>query len=385
MSRFYWALMMLFALPVNAQRPGQDFVVKTSGDTLRGEFRQNARRPDGQTITLLQGKSSLRFGADEISSYGGPEGVMLVSRTIGARGPRAFVRPLALGYVSLYAGTDANGQEWFYLQPADSVYLVKIEPQSAQLTFNRLLSGCPDLQFGTDAIRRKYPLKYRGMVQLVKTYNTCRKPDQVTELPPPGASWRLTKGIKAGLNHTRFDYGDQLVGQEAGRQAGYQAGLLLQVQNRSRFALQLEAVVLSLRTTRDPVAIYSGTSLYTRTGRSRIEFNQVQLPLLLRYYAGNGAVRPYLNAGPCYGFNFNRTTTATYQNSNTTTPETYSFSVPQRSSLGYVAGFGLLLARPVGPSFSLEARYDQIADVISNYDFYIPRHKSFRLDLSVLF
>ena len=378
-------LLLLASLSGHAQRTRQDFVVKTNGDTLRGEFRESFYQPAGKPLTLYQGAVALPFTPESANSYGDAAGAVVVSRQVGPRGPHVFVRPVALGYLSLYADTDERGQSQFYLLRPDSSYVVKIVPTSAQLTLNRLMGDCPTLQFGTDETRRRYPISYRGMRALVLAYNACRRPDQPTRLVTPGADWRVERGLKAGINRTSFDYGTQPVGQAQSPGLSYQAGLLLHAYNRSRLSVQLEAMVLALRGDYAPAAIYTGTSLYSLTGSTRIRFLQLQIPLLLRYRLGHGPVlQPYLNAGPCYGQTFSNSSAIVYRYSNRTEDETLALQLSDRFSLGYVAGAGVLIRRRTGPSLNLEVRFDQVVDAPNNV-YYTPQHKSLRLDVGVIF
>ena len=134
-----------------------------------------------------------------------------------------------------------------------------------------------------------------------------------------------------------------------------------------------------------PAPIYTGTSLYSLTGSTRIRFLQLQIPLLLRYRLGHGPVlQPYLNAGPCYGQTFSNSSAIVYRYSNRTEDETLALQLSDRFSLGYVAGAGVLIRRRTGPSLNLEVRFDQVVDAPNNV-YYTPQHKSLRLDVGVIF
>ena len=162
-------------------------------------------------------------------------------------------------------------------------------------------------------------------------------------------------------------------------------GLQLHAYNRSRVSVQLEATVLALRSEFAPVDIYTGTSLYSLSGSTRIRFLQLQIPLLLRYRIGHGrAVQPYLNAGPCYGHNFSNSSAVVYRYSNRTEDEILPLQLPDRFSLGYVAGAGVMVRRSTGPSFSLEFRFDKIVDAPTNI-YTTPRHTGLRLDAGIIF
>ena len=62
----------------------------------------------------------------------------------------------------------------------------------------------------------------------------------------------------------------------------------------------------------------------------------------------------------------------------------FTSRLPDRFSLGYVAGAGVLIRRRTGPSLNLEIRFDQVVDA-PNSVYYTPQHKSLRLDMGVIF
>jgi len=60
------------------------------------------------------------------------------------------------------------------------------------------------------------------------------------------------------------------------------------------------------------------------------------------------------------------------------------YRLPDRFSLGYVAGAGVLIRRRTGPFLNLEIRFDQVVDAPTSI-YYTPQHKSLRLDVGVIF
>ena len=380
-------VLLLASLSSWAQSGPRDFVVNANGDTLRGEFRRTiTRQVRANEILLYNGKTARRFATAEVTSLGDAYGQVLVSRPVGASGRHVFLRPMVTGYVSLYSGDNAAGLARFYLQPADSAHVVAVEPATAQLLFNRLLGGCPALQFGTDETRQRFPYSFKGMRQLVLAYNRCRRPDVPAELIAPATGVRVRWGAKVGVNRTRFDYGTGTANGPAGpagSAVGYQAGVVLATQSHSRFAVQLEATLLALRSTYNPVDVYTGTTLYSLAETTRVQFTQLQVPLLLCYRLGHGALQPFLKAGGFAGLNFSNASVVESQYSNRPSPQTYALPFPERVSLGYAAGAGLLVRRAARPDFSIELRFDQSVDA-SNAS-YIARHQSLRVEAGVFF
>lgn len=185
-------------------------------------------------------------------------------------------------------------------------------------------------------------------------------------------------GLKIGANASRFQLASASYGGEHQQFVGYQAGATLNLATRARFSVQLEAVYISLRSRYGPYGITTyNTGIPSNSRITVVQYSELQLPLLLRYTFGNGLCRPYLNAGPAYGFNFSNKSTDS-AGSATTPVELSAYS------LGGVEGLGFVLARAGGPVLGLEARYDYM---IGNKGtvLYTPAHQSARLDLSVTF
>lgn len=382
-------LFLLLALAGRAQNTEKDFVVKANGDTLRGIIRNGFYRPGREAARLQQGKTMLQFKPDEVAGYGRPLKQVLVSRQIGAKGTPEFVRPLALGYLSLYAGTNAENELRFYIQPADSAYLVEVEPLKAMLTLNRLMGDCKALDFGAEATRLRFPYNQRGMLDLVKTYNSCRQPTLPTRVVVPKGTLVFRFGVKAGLHATRFNFGSESVS-PINHKMNYHFGVALNLQNRSRFSTQIELNYVSFKNDFEQAIINPGIITSAKTVTLALDYKQLQVPFLFRYQLTKGPVRPFVNAGPCAGFNFNNASTLKSEYVYLPGGQTDAYRLPERISAGYVAGAGLLFKIPTGQLLSLEARFDHLYDGLrktysTENDFLKPQHTSFRLDASILF
>jgi hypothetical protein len=386
MKLVYSFLLLLLATSTgHAQPSAPDFLVKANGDTIRGKFRKISEQGK-PSFVLYQGANALSFTTAEVSSYGEADGLVFVKKQIGRKGPQAFVRPLVLGYVSLYANA-SNEPARFYLQPTDSAYAIEVLPELAQLTFHRLLGGCAGMHFNTDESRSRYPYTHQGMRRLVQAYNHCLKPTQPMQLVSASAGWHKTWGIKAGVHRSSYiEYEEEKDSRATPESLGYQLGGTLNIRNRSKFSLQLEATFLLLRGMSTPTPLYTSTNLYSLTRKVDIRFIQLQVPVLVRYKFGKGPIQPYVNAGPSLGFNMANSTKLIYQYQYANRVETDVFlqKYPEAISIGYAGGAGVLFNRSSGPGFSLEARFDQMDDRMRNLE-YRPRHRSLRLDLGIHF
>ena len=364
------SILFLSAGPALAQNSQPDYLVKATGDTLRGRI-QLVGSSNGTIRLLRPGQPTADFSASEARSYGSAAGVGGVSKQIGRYGAPKFLSPLVTGYVSAYAGQNDEKEVRFYLQPTDSTYAVEISPITAQLSYARLLVGCPQLEFGSNKIQSQYPYTATGVSALIVAYNQCRFPAQATQRVRRDLGLRTSFGLKAGINTSDFSLvSDSYQGSHADA-TGFQAGVQLNVASRTHFSVQLEVLYATLQSK------YFGLSVAYRPNgyATRMKFSQLQVPLLLRYTIGHSIFRPYLNAGPIAALNFGNTSSFTIPTTSATSMEipielgTYSF--------GFAGGIGLNIKR-----LNVELRYDYLIDN-RKFIYYIPQHSSFRLDFGI--
>lgn len=376
-------LFLAFGLSITAaqaQKSQHDYLVKATGDTVRGRIQQVGKHYT--KVRLYQnGAAPVEFSAADATSYGSPAGIMGVSRQVGTHGPRQFVTPLVTGYVSVFSGENAQQDKRFYLQQADSAYVVEVSPLTAQLTYARQLPGCPALEFGSNKIQDQYRYNAAGVSALVMAYNRCRQPQQPTAVVKRSSGARLAVGVKAGINVSDFQLlTDPFPGTHT-RSTGFQGGATFNLATRTPFSVQVEALYATLRSTYGPFenstfnsGIPSNTNLVT------IHYDQFQVPLLLRYTFGYGNLRPYVNAGGLYGTNLSNTSSLTYPIA-TNPPIPVSIA---KTSFGYAAGGGIAMHRAGLPVMTLEVRYDHM-DGTSVQGTYAHKQTSFRVDVGVSF
>lgn len=366
------------AVSAQAQRTDQDYLVTSTGDTLRGRvlvFSKGA----GHVALKRKKTPSVRFEAAQLQSFGDQQEVLGRTLPVGPHQTLQLVTPLVQGPVSLYGGRGADGKKGYFLQTPDSAYLVEVAPSTAQLTLHRLLPGCPTLEFGTTKVRQRYPINYPGLTSLTMAYNACRHPQEPSKILKRSSGVRTVYGIKAGINTSDFELAPEPYPGERATQAGYQAGVFLRLFNKSRISTIIEINYLSLR---NKYISSISTPSYTMEREVAVSYQQIQLPLLLRYTAGSGVVRPYINAGILYGRNIRNTSLDTRRSSSS--PRVVEEPVPiTKFGVGWTAGLGTTIHRKNVPELGLEARYEQTN--YTGYVYYTPVHVSARVDLSIGF
>lgn len=355
---------------LSAQKQTPDFLVTAAGDTLRGQVSFNKRL---QEVQFKQsGQPTQTFTATQAVAYGDETGTIRVSKAVHRQAAPKFLAPLLQGPVSLYSGENADGETRYFLQPADSAYVVEIQPRTPRLTYLRVMPGCAGLDFSQFSIESRYRYSATSLQQLVQTYNDCRYPQLLSTVPNSIGGYRTLFGVKAGVNATRFNEKQPSLGQPQANYA-YQAGLFLLVSSKRAWGFQTEITYAKIKSRYRPVNVYNGYAPYTTTRAVDIDYSQLQIPFLIRYTFPSTNWRPYLNAGPAYSFNFNRESVEIFQDSDKLAPTRRPLNTPTSNNIGMVIGAGVLLPKP---KLSVEGRFDYVFD---------PARMTIRLDVGVSF
>jgi Outer membrane protein beta-barrel domain len=363
-------LLTLFAGTVVAQKTSNDFVITSSGDTLRGQTVFSKRL---QQIQLRQPNQPVQtFSASQAAAYGDETGPIRVSKRVDHQASPKFLTPLLNGPVSLYSGENAEGELRFFLQPQDSAHVIEIQPRTPRLAYLRVMPGCEKLDFSNFGIESLYRYNTGSLQQLVQTYNTCRYPQEASSAPVTLGGYRTHFGVKAGANATRFTEKSVTLGKPQSI-LSYQAGIFLSVNSKRVWGLQTEVTYARIKSGYEPVNVYNGYATYTTTRAVEIDYSQIQIPFLLRYTLPGINWRPYVNAGPTYSFNFNRKSAEVFQDSDKTSPLRKPLNTPITNNTGAAAGIGLLLPQS---KLSVEGRVDYTFE---------PTRVALRLDVGLAF
>jgi hypothetical protein len=391
-NTFCLALLSLVGLPfiisAQAQRPNTDYVVTTAGDTLRGRIQLTGR---AATVVHLhqRGQPTTTYTASQIRSYGTGRTPLRVSKPVGqpAGRPQLLV-PLVRGYMSLYAGKDSTAsQVRYYLQPADSAYVVEVPPTTALITYARLLSACSSLNIGSNGFMARYRYTHSGLIALTTDYNRClQKPSELAKTP---SGVHAQFGIKGGMGFPTFSpiltdfYAQTVFGPGAQNTSSYQAGAVALFTTRSNWGLQIEANYLRLAGTYPlPTQPASNQGTYVGLYGVKLRYSQLQVPLLVHYTFSPGAIAPYLNLGPSLAINVSNGSTKQLVDGNgSPTGEQVYDTGGSAAILGGAAGVGCLLRIKGGPALLLEGRYDLPLDWFGNNTL----ARSLRLEAGILF
>jgi hypothetical protein len=389
---FYAALLTtvstLATTTARAQRVGNDYVVTTAGDTLRGRIRLTGR---AATIVQLHqhGQPTTTYTANQLRSYGTGHTLLRASQPVGRpNGKPQLLVPLVRGYMSLYAGKDpVASQVRYYLQPNDSAYVVEVPPATPLLTYARLLSACSSLNIGSNGFAACYRYTQSGLVALTTDYNHClQKPSELAKTPS-GAHTQF--GVKGGVGFPTFSpiltdyYAQTVFNPGAQNTSSYQVGAVAVFTTRSNWGLQLEGNYIRLAGTY-PLPTLSAANQGTYIGLYgvKLRYSQVQVPLLVHYSFSHGAVAPYLNLGPSLAVNISNSSTRQLVDTNGQPTGEQAYDTGGSAAiLGGAAGVGCLLRKQGWPALSLEGRYDFPLERFGNNT----SVKILRLEAGVLF
>ncbi|GGG48413.1 hypothetical protein GCM10011378_25710 [Hymenobacter glacieicola] len=191
----------------------------------------------------------------------------------------------------------------------------------------------------------------------------------------------MAYGIKAGMNTGDFSLSFEPNPEKQEQSVGYQGGIFLQLSNKTRTSLILEATYQTLQ------SMYRSTALpdfYGNTRSLSVDYSQLQIPLLLRYTAGNGVIRPFVNGGFLYSKNLkNRSVEINDSKTMPSNNTRRAIVTSQNAGYGLAAGVGAVIKRNSLPELSLEVRYDRMR--YGNYVYYTPQYTALRFDIGLAF
>ena len=160
---------------------------------------------------------------------------------------------------------------------------------------------------------------------------------------------------------------------------------MLNAYGRSPFALQLEAVYTALRSEYGPFDLYSYNSGSPgNTAVAQIRYNNVQLPAMLRFSVGHGAIQPFVNAGPVVALSFNNTSTTSFPLAQTPA----ELIAIGRFHTGFAAGAGTSIKLSALPTITAEFRYTRLENNADKKDrglYKSPQTTLFQFNTGIMF
>jgi hypothetical protein len=308
MKQFYSAALgVLLSVSVcQAQQffaPG--FALTATGDTLRGEFREESNT----RVEFRHPSTGVRksFGVGDLRSYT-TEGIFHTVATWqeddGTTG-RSFLRLRLRGYVSLYSFPKEKG-EFRYLMQLPNGTFVPLRGNQAYSKLRLLLNECDDPTF---EYRTQSKLFFYGLSffeNAISAYNACVRPDLTPQNGKAKRPFHFEAGITAGAsrNHWVYFFGARNViptlpaSQAASAAIRPVIGGYFMISPQKRLSVTLEANYTSYK---GSLMVVYPTSLNPRT-ESNYFFEEayVAAPVTMRYVWLDRAVRGYVSAGAAF-------------------------------------------------------------------------------------
>ncbi|RSK45736.1 porin family protein [Hymenobacter perfusus] len=312
---------LLAAIDLSAQTnfvPG--YVVTLSGDTLRGEvdYRGAQRSARQARFRTAAGAEVTEYTPAQIRGYGFPrvrlyESHKIITDTASQR-QQYFLEILAAGKASVYSFRDGADKERYYLGVAAEPVVELVQRTVRVQQDNQFVSEEQFIYRNTlatafqdcPAVQRyilRLPLRAQALADLVTRYNNCsasevprntnmgqRPKDHLTLLVLAGAGTSTLSITGSSFNSDGKYAGsvDPLVG----------LGVNLTIPAVSeKLSLQLEAYYHAQEYT-----VYSSSGTGNGAASAPLTLSYIRMPLILRYTARKGKVRPYLQLGFGGGF-----------------------------------------------------------------------------------
>jgi hypothetical protein len=176
--RMIKALCIIFSILVFKIACGQDYLVTTSNDTLRGEIKLLNFGPEPKVLLQETGsKKKSAYSIIEVKAFNESDETY---HTIRATEGYVFMKLIRNGYLSLYAFNSENQQQWSgrYLSTVDGRSL-EVPNLGFKKRLTTFLEDCPDVSKAVD----EGDLRKSDLEEIVNSYNACieQRTQQLTE------------------------------------------------------------------------------------------------------------------------------------------------------------------------------------------------------------
>ena len=307
------------------ERYAPGYVVKTPGDTLRGWLDVPRFATDhGIRLAATDGGPAQKLTTQDVAAFGLRDGRRLVRRTIpnGAAADSAtlFVQQVVAGAASLYRYDFSPnrprlrlteiGETVLFLVSTNGRTLVPLRSASYPAVLGALLKDCPAVADQARTVRFTEP----ALAELCLRYNAqCHTATPFRDQrarPDPTNPARLRLSLRAGAHRSllyltedeRFERSHAVAGTSPLLSAELRWGRL---RSAWSLALGLQYGAQKSRSAYTATA-YEGT---VNAGEQfdvgpSLRLHSLQVPYLVYYTFGRGAVQPYLGAGIAVGVNW---------------------------------------------------------------------------------
>lgn len=367
--RILLAALAVLPLAARAQsefRPG--YIVPAAGDTVRGEIdlRDHYFNNTKCRFRASAAAEVRTYRPDELRAYGVPAEGQQFRRIVPLPGPAAYFGQLLVsGPASLYLLRDADRADHFYLDAPDFALaeLVTIqtpvpgqptrvrEDARYRLTLQQAMPNCP----AAEAMLPHLPFREDALRRVVTAFNACR--GVVAAAQPLRVRQRPQVGVLGGgqLTNATFRYQNGFNGNQTldyGTSSSYALGLSAELPLTALSRRLTLAAALLVAQQHHEVVQTSGAA----AGRYTLSATYLRLPLLVRYTAPNGIIRPFVELGPTLALALSLRNQMGGLATNAPEPEDFYPDTQRTFEEGVAAGIGVRFPYAGGRSASLGVR-----------------------------
>jgi opacity protein-like surface antigen len=271
-----------------------------------------------------------------------------------------FLKEVVKGYLSLYTARDAANKELFFIQEGDSAVLFLRENILPGM-LHAYLKDCPGLFVDRNTSgRKKYRYELSSMIDLVKAYNRCVRPDEPFQVRNEPEKNDVSLGIKAGWGANNFSYQKHVkysryYAQNFDTGPAVIAGVFMHIPFSTNWAIQPEILFAPVTASLVRPGV---TTRYEEHTYFRI--NYLQAPITVRYTISRKRLKPYVYAGP--GLHYALTSKAEFfvKPTDANTRLSHVRLPVDRFSAGYAAGAGIESSVDSRLKLFFETGYNQL-------------------------
>ena len=300
-------------------RPG--YIVSLKGDTLRGSLDYGSGNRSAYECRFKPGNEAAneKYLPSQLLGYGFLHDRFYQSRRVPAQNPVAdttskilFLEVLVQGPVSLYVLSDNTSGKLYYLRSGNGPIMplvqlsetvtingsnFKRENPLFRTTLSNAFPACP-------AVRDKLshlPFTSTSFVRIVQQYNACVGGGQIVSevAASKRRSYFLLEAL-AGAQASNLRFDGEITVKDVSFSGGTRPVVGLALQQylpvwANRFGVRLEVLYQPQQYSQELYSPFAYS--YAAYQEVRVKFDQLRVPLLVRYMPLNGRFRPFIEAG----------------------------------------------------------------------------------------
>jgi hypothetical protein len=292
---------IVFFISTSSFAQVKDYIVKTNGDTLRGELR---------SATSFSHEIRFRTSANDEFTVYSPDEVVSFSnkgfqRFKSIQNPKSlrkeFSQVLVEGPASLYKTATGflvdKDQQIYLLEKKDTIFnnMSKIDRKYIGM-LTVILSNCESIK----AKLRNLVFLPDAMISLISSYNTCVDPAWNKKTYKARRAGRIIAGLKGGHSTSEIEFPhekSEFHGTVFSPATAVPIGFFANIPISKRFRTQVE-FVFTKKGGSSSKDVYNGS--YDVPTEIKFDFTYLQIPVTFRYALWTGRFKPELFIGVAY-------------------------------------------------------------------------------------